>query len=57
MGIESWVSGAVMAEISDKLHAKVAQHDLRRHIECRSDTIQKDFEKKNPRLMPLAEFD
>ena len=57
MGIESWVSGAVMAEISDKLHAKVAQHDLRRHIECRRDTIQEDFEKKNPRLMPLAEFD
>ena len=48
---------AATAEISDKLHAKVAQHDLRRHIEFRRNTIQENFEKKNANLMPLAEFD
>ncbi len=48
------LSGATMAEINDKLHAKVAQHDLRRHIEYRRNTVQEDFEKEKPSLMPLA---
>ena len=51
------LNGAATAEISDKLDAKVAQHDLRRHIEFRRNTSQEDFEKKNANLMPLAEFD